>query len=569
MLNWSSLPFNLRWVKRLIWPASDDGECVALPVSFPEDPDEEISLLFRISLNEFTRLLSAIEKGATLSYPDNEYDVVWSFLRSFDCPMPICEEIIECVETDADTKNAVINMLLQDARFVSELAEQFKIGFPVTTTGLVKPLVDNCDEDVLFGSVTYIINSMDNVNVDVLQILEAQSNESEKVAEFWAAIPLLDQIPIADFIEGVQGIMEDFEEGYLAAMTTTYKDELRCALFCQALDEDNCTITLDSLWRFFGARVGTSVSIEGLASSAVEFIVTGNWEGSQLVDIMMYFQIVSWRFGARFVDMRLTSLEMQAALGANNPDHDWVALGCDCGTDNCVDLTYDTHEGTQAGIAIKSGIIAGDKIVISDITGTYTHDGAGPIDYQGFPGDPSPLFMSETVKQLALMFQISGMPQREWYSSEEPIEFIAPVSGDILCAVNLYINIQGGGVPSTSQNVKNDGVFAFNVCVEKGAVELEPLLGPETLTKTGTNEYELGPTYFTGNYLVGGAKSVGDIAFRVVSYDWGIAGAPPGSILMGGGTYNTDQIPSDVATTFIWIYNVPAGRTLTIEIERA
>lgn len=288
------LPFPLNESSLIQRTTEDDVDCTS-PSSFvwPEDADEKTLVPFYLSLNEYTVLSSSVDAGSDIAYSDDAIRVWWLWTRNMRCTVAICEWIIDCVNTDADTRNTIINMLLADQGFNDALAQALIRGTPVSTTGITTPLVDNCDEDVLFGSVTYIINSMNTINEDLFEIMEAATNEEERMARFFAAIPIFETLPVDEIIDGAQQLLEDFQENYSAQWTDEYRDELRCGLFCQALDEDNCTITLDSLWRFFGERVGTSVSIEGLAGDAIEFILTGSWGGSQIVDIMMYFQIVA------------------------------------------------------------------------------------------------------------------------------------------------------------------------------------------------------------------------------------------------------------------------------------
>src|ERR1041384_6225321 len=84
---------------------------------WPDDPEERTIVPFYLSQREFTAIASAVDVGADIAYPDQYIQVWWLLVRSLRYRVPICEQIIECIQNDQDTKDAIVNMLIDSGDF--------------------------------------------------------------------------------------------------------------------------------------------------------------------------------------------------------------------------------------------------------------------------------------------------------------------------------------------------------------------------------------------------------------------------------------------------------------------
>jgi len=103
---------------------------------------------------------------------------------------------------------------------------------------------------------------------------------------------------------------------------------------------------------------------------------------------------------------------------------------------------------------------------------------------------------------------------------------------------------------------------------------LKIIMGPdeslEFISETTDTQTWKMTNYFTGNYLTGGALSADGSGFFIldVIFNPATTGNDARFVFPGVGTYELDNVPCDVATSQLWIYNALAGSEVTIVISR-
>lgn len=380
---WSFLSFEFRWLKRLIWNATGD-DCEELsPVVFPDDPDEKIDLIFSVSLSEFTRLLSAIEKGATLSYPDDEYNVVWSFLRSFECSMAICEAIINCIENDVDTQQAIVDMLKGNQTFNNYLDQRIR---SLTSELIATKLIagGDCDRPQLAGRVKAIVDSMNKGNVDWFERIEAGTNSEEKFVLAVGAIPGIETLPIDDVVDFAQDLLEDFSENYDAQVDAELLQEWYCGLLCEAEKNADCSLTYGQIYQYFANRLGSGLNPFSALSDVVGFIVNGEFSGgTRVADATMAIQTGLMSTGGEFFGSGLPTLSFLARDAGTStfyedcdvcPDDDLWLIPVLGNPDSIERISYDDDEQVYDLFQYLTGNYLTGGALSGDTSAFYIHD---------------------------------------------------------------------------------------------------------------------------------------------------------------------------------------------------
>lgn len=327
---WQFLPYQLRWLETLQGDMVGDDGCSSSPIVF-SPPEDLQPVLFQWDLATFTRLLSSVVKGAQLSYPDDWIQVTWDFLRGVDCPMAICDEILNCLQT-----NPSIQEFLTE--FVGNSVEGVK-GKPLSENQRTTPLQNNagdCDLDTLWGSCLYTVQILNRLNQDFFEQIEALTNNQEMLAYVVGAIPILETLPIDEFIELADKVREFVAETYAAGYDVDYEQELACGLFCDARANE-CTLDMNVLTNFFFARAQEVAGFEDAFQTAITIVrAMASWEevlGEQIVDTMMAANVGFMSFLNSSFGMDFGTFSLQAKAGI--PDDDWQALCTDCDYGAC------------------------------------------------------------------------------------------------------------------------------------------------------------------------------------------------------------------------------------------
>lgn len=243
-----------------------------------------------------------------------------------------CEDVADCIETSEAVETAINNIInnQSNTQITYDTANQgVRIPLAERQETLI-PASAGCVEDNVFGSVTSIVTQLDANNLDFLQIMEVGTNTRERVSTVLAAIPILETLPVNEIIDFVDKAQSEITEHYEAQWTTALRDEYRCDLFCIALENPDCALSFDDLFNYFNNRLGASLDPLNFLQSLTEFFLLGTWAGTEVVDIMMLIQIGVWREASNWLGVGLRTLQTVGLLGANDPDHDWAVIPCDC-----------------------------------------------------------------------------------------------------------------------------------------------------------------------------------------------------------------------------------------------
>lgn len=334
---------------------SEDNPC-GLP-EFPEDNDERITVLFRLSLNEFVALASAIDVGSDIAYGADGLKVWWIWVASVMCAS-FCEEMAECVsDPESAFTIALADALRNNPALAAAIAEALPAaGAAVPGRSLtpsqsaadilpenVRDEFGECIPDALWGAVLYLVQSGNRAITDFFEILENASNTLEASAIISQNIPAAGSFA-ASAAEFADQLLENFQEGYAAAYTEEFENDLACALFCAAID--GCELTPDMLNSIMSSRLPDAPSL--LTFQAVmNYFGAGTFlPGAVIADAMFTIYFTALQFGQQFGEqVGIKPLTDLMSLGADQLASDnWEVL-CECSDTYCgfYDFTADDY----------------------------------------------------------------------------------------------------------------------------------------------------------------------------------------------------------------------------------
>lgn len=318
-----------------------EGVPVAEVPVFPEDSDEVVTVLFRLSLNQFVALASAIDVGSDIAYGADALQVWWIWVYSY-MATTICQEMAQCfIDQNAALMTALAEALrtnqelIQAVGAASSSAGNTMRGSPLSTSSRAENLAGtaitdgsgNCLPNKAWGAALNLVIVGDRYITDIFQQIEAASNAIERAEIAAGNIPAFGQAisSVAGFADQLQ---EEVAEAYLAAYGIDYEVGLACEIFC--LMTEDCTISVDDLILIMENRMGT-ITFEDF-NAFVTFLATGTFAGDQYCDFMFYLLFMAMKFGQKFVDLiDLFDLSIIIGIGAENRESDvWEELCEDC-----------------------------------------------------------------------------------------------------------------------------------------------------------------------------------------------------------------------------------------------
>ena len=350
-----------------------------------------------------------------------------------------CDNILECLETN-DAIRAFLSSFIQ-----GEIGNT--PGTPLSDRQLDTPLQNNagnCDLDVLWGSCLYTVQILNRLNEDFFEQIEALTNNQEMLAYIVGAIPILETLPIDEFIELADKVREFVRETYEAGYDVDYEQTLACGLFCAARAND-CILDMRVLTSYFFTKAQTVEGFENAFETAKTIIsAMASWQevlGEQIVDTMMAANVGFLSFLNSAFGMDFGTFALQAKSGI--PDDDWQALCTDCPD---VGGCY-----TQAADFVNL------------LSGTWVTDTVyGRVAKADANGGLASFEMEFTTPQTLVSFSVFTAVQTASIAWNT-VEVLAYLGGSLIGALFSNVNVNDGGYPFPGRGAINSTVGAGTV----------------------------------------------------------------------------------------------------------
>lgn len=237
----------------------------------------------------------------------------------------LCQVIIDCIEDpQSGVSDAISNIVAGNTYIDSRNYGQSQSGKDLA--GGNNP---ECDFDAWFGGIMELVDSANQNNVDALQILEVATNLNEWIGQVAGGIFGI-EAPVAQSIaDWALFIQQSILENYEAEITQEYLETLYCDLWCIATE--NCELTPEQITNYFFERLSSQLTFESLLNETLTFLFAGIWTGTEIADVMFLSQFAfRAQLGRWFDFIGFNSINLDLALGFNNPDSDWELLCDEC-----------------------------------------------------------------------------------------------------------------------------------------------------------------------------------------------------------------------------------------------
>lgn len=402
-----ALPYPLDRASNLEVLTPDDLTPCGVP-DFPEDSNEKITVLFRLSLNDFVALSTAVDVGSDIAYGDDGIKVWYLWAAAVMCAA-FCDEVASCLETENPAVVAALANLIQNNQTIinaiSNSITNAGSGIPGQPISEVQAQSDTLPENTkdeegdclpnqLWGAVQYLIQSGNRAITDFFEVVEVASNTLERSEIVSQAIPAA-----GNYISAMAGfadqIGEELAEGYAGAFTEFYEQQLMCDLFCLARDE--CALTPDMMIQLMYQRLGEPFTI-GDFGELMAGVAAGTWVGDEIPDIAFLIYFGAIKFGQQFLSqIGIRPLTVLMSLGADLLASDnWQVL-CSCASEWSSDLDF---EMSDYGFTFPS---IGQYTPGVGMTDTYFAVGGG---YRGL-GAALTLASPATITGAQMVFEIT------------------------------------------------------------------------------------------------------------------------------------------------------------------
>lgn len=358
---------NLAWRDRFLTQIEEivdesiDPDALA---SFP-DMTTPIVLSGEWTQEQYTRILSSIEIGAALAYPEKRQQIYYDFLKLTNGAMPVsCDDVADCVEEqlaiDPET-NTPVNQEFYN--FITQAINQSGFGNPnhinptQTTIADKTPVgfaseeikdLPQCDLNKLWAGIRHgIVERLDEALEDALQDISAIPTIIGRNAAWLDIIPVLGDLAEA-VVTSLSSVAPTLLSLFDAHSSDTTKDELACELF--GLVCAQCRYpTHEEVYDHFKnyGMPATPDMAEWVLQTMTELLTNPVGVTAKVA----YFTLMTWQLGILYVQGLFNgnngskALLDMATLGEDSANDNWLQLCSTC-QEQYQWMQYDFTQGT-------------------------------------------------------------------------------------------------------------------------------------------------------------------------------------------------------------------------------
>lgn len=258
-----------------------------------------------------------------------------------------CDDVELCIRNHPGTIDAILDAVGGKGT----TGRQGEIDTIAITGGEV-----GCDYDIVYGRVSELWNYINARSQDFLEQLVEATIAAERASLLIRAIPGFGSLPIDEAVEWLAMLPRYGYIAYMSQLTTELEVDIKCGLFCLAVDND-CSLTFGMVYDFFVERLG-GVSVPTAIAAFlewIEFMVLGEYPNDRIIYMLSAWQLALAFMGAEFLGIdSISPYAIRVALA--DPDDDWTLLCVECYV-NCGTLSFDDTE-TDLVYTVEYGNIA-------------------------------------------------------------------------------------------------------------------------------------------------------------------------------------------------------------------
>jgi len=326
------LAWRNRFVRQLVQTLADYSEADCEDSTPQIVSGEDNLIILRVSLEQWTRLLSSVFTGADICYPSESDDVRWTLLRAVECPVDLCALIADCIATSEATQEAIRNFVTTDTiinQNISNISMQQALGAEERARNLLKP--GACDPDFIFNQTSVTVQLLHDLTEDLFEALEVATNALERASIIASSIPVFGQVvPFDELLQLGDQLAEEVMEDYMGAYDEALYDSIRCELFC--LFKDDCEISIDQLIAYYEDKVEEAFPDDPWEAlkAIIGYLNVGDFGTDTPVYAMhlLVLALIRQMSNVFGVDFGILGLRINAA--GDDPNNDWEFLCSEC-----------------------------------------------------------------------------------------------------------------------------------------------------------------------------------------------------------------------------------------------
>lgn len=291
-------------------------------------PDVENFYVICCTPDQMAKIVSSLEVGAPIAYPDFYNDVIQlvdqavQFPNSFEgapC-VDLCELILECIQTTPELQQAIATYSLTPNINITTPENPGILG-----TNILPAPVD-CDLDSIFGMTLQFADFLNTLSEDVLELFVTAFAAPGRLGDLIEAIPVIGELPADDILQSLEKIATQVNDSYQAAYDSQIREDIACALFCIA--QEGCELTFEGARDWFQDQIVEEVSNLDFAT-VMNDIIANNWLGEQSIYLMHWFLLDAMIFGTEVLGIDHNRMLKTISTFYNDPNPDWSLL-CEC-----------------------------------------------------------------------------------------------------------------------------------------------------------------------------------------------------------------------------------------------
>jgi hypothetical protein len=356
--------------------------------------------------------------------------------------MDWCSILLACLTGDAAVqeaiKNITLNQILTDPELQEALRELMIGGGGALPGQITAPFGEACEDAVIYGGTTKLVDQIDLNNIDLLEIIEVATNPAERAAIFVNAIPIFSASFTDEALAAFDNVVSAFQENYVAQSTVAFKKLLACELRCYVKLHRDCQPTFNDFYDFFVDKLGGEITTQTLFTDSITYLLTGIWTGPQIFYAMVLTQMTTFRWAQEWLGLDISNLKYAYKTGMESPNENWDEDCEDCGAapDTPNFTLYDalTVRGfhwdnpPNEPIFISNGVTEGTDIW--DIPFASTNEGSIGQAAFGVSGGPAHV-ISVTTALTGVTYYTGFYVTIQPWTTGNHLEWFAVKSGDI------------------------------------------------------------------------------------------------------------------------------------------
>jgi len=337
------------------YPVVEDFACVEIYI--PNDP--EYLFLLQGLVASATKYWNYSGKGDDRKVRSNLWQEAYNLTDWGQCME--CEDVADCIENNEAVQAAIAaaiasSLTIQEAlnnQWNSQLSgEEIPGWYKAKNAYGGNP---DCDLDLAWGNIrTGLVDRSFQRTIDVLELIEANTDNQEMLAQFLNAIPVIgavfDVIPATDWLLWFDNVRNWMKEQFEAGDTLDLRDQIACDLFC--IYQINCTLSHEQIHDYYFEKASSLIpSFENAFTSLFELAKALAGASSSFgTDVVYALMGAQYGFISYINDWFGVHVDgSMGDLGFGEPSDDWIAACDDCPTywEQVYDFTIDEQGWTD------------------------------------------------------------------------------------------------------------------------------------------------------------------------------------------------------------------------------